>query len=261
MQSKSITSFDFENNIWQVHAHRQLPILLVERRNTALRTVQFAAVSMASNEILWNELDLGDDWWRGLESMSSHFLVLHGFEDANNPIRLGVYVFDLFTGAKVYANDVTTFYSLHHDKLVEKLGSAEDEAFYQIDLANGSKTEITIGEITESAEELHLATPIFIEPADDLFNKILRLILRYHHTEDVVCIEYLEHRQHICIVWTERRAEAMHQHLTLVNSVGELLLHETLASPLKGIALGSFFISQSHLVFVKNSSQLCYFSF
>lgn len=215
---------------------------------------------MATNEILWNELDLGDDWWRGLETMNQQFVVLHGFEDANNPIRLGIYVFDLYSGAKIYANDAATFYSLTEKVLVEKLITGEEETYFQINLATGIKTEVTVEGVAYATEEDHLATPLFIEPTDDAFNKILRLILRYHNPEEVVCIEYLEHHEHICISWIEKKEEVMQQHLSVVNSEGSLVLHETLASPLKGIALGAFFVSRLQLVFVKNSSQLCYFS-
>ena len=259
MQTKSITTFDFESNIWQVHAHPTLAILLVETRNADTRTVQFSAVDIIKNEVLWNTLNLGDDWWRSFETMTNTYLVLHGFEDAHNPVSSGVYVFDMFTGEKVYANDNSVFIKLEGDLLIEKLTIENDEVYSQVNLLTGQKSTISVPSIISATGENRILIPSYIEAEESSFNKIEVFINRYHSNEKVLSIEYLETQAHIAVAWIQQEENQLNHYIMLVDSLGNLVFKELIAENMKGKSPGAFLVAHHTIAFVKDSTALWYY--
>ena len=259
MQSKSITTFEFQHNIWQVHAHPQEPILLIETRNADTRTASFQAVNMPRHEILWTTLDMGDDWWRGLEMMTDKYLVLHGFEDANNPISSGIYVFELFTGKKVYANDKSIFISLEADHLVEKIVSGEEEIYYSVNLKDGKQTLTDAPENGLSIDYSLLKTPQWIEEGEPNFSKIAAFIHQYHSPLNILSIEYLETHECISVAWIEPVEQAFHQYVMVVDKEGNVLIKELVADNLKGKSPGAFLVAHGFIAFVKQQTSLWYY--
>jgi len=259
VQSKSITTFEFEHNIWQVHAHPQQPILLIETRNADTRTASFSAVNMPHHEMLWNTLDMGDDWWRGLEIMTDKYLVLHGFEDAHNPISSGVYVFDLFSGNKVYANDKSIFVNLEEDHLVEKILSGEEEIYHSVNLNDGKQIVIEAPENRLYMDYSLLKTPQWIEEGEPNFFKISSFIQQYHSAIKILSIEYLETHESIAVAWIEPNEQAFHQFVMVVDKEGNMLIKELVATNLKGKSPGAFIVAHGFIAFVKQQTSLWYY--
>lgn len=258
MQSKSITTFKFEHHIWQVHAHPQQPILLIETRNADTRTVTFSAVNMPHHDILWNTLDMGDDWWRGLETMTSKYLVLHGFEDAHNPISSGIYVFDLCTGNKVYTNDKSVFINLEEDHLVERILSAEEEIYHSINLKSGERIVIEAPKNGVPMDYSLVKTPQWIEEGESNFLKISSFIQQYHSPLKILSIEYLETHESIAIAWIEPCEQAFHQFVMVIDKEGNMLIKELVADNLKGKSPGAFIVAHGFIAFVKQQTSLWY---
>ena len=261
MQNNYLTLFDFETKIWRVHAHETQPLLLVETRDELAREVRFSMLNMSTNEVLWNQLDLGDDWWRAFETMNDEVLVLHGFEDAGNPVRAGVYVYDLRSGSKLYSNDSAVFNQLELDHVVESVTNGEQEQYYRVDLANNGKTLLDDFKSDRSFHSTQVLNPTLVESSDGSFPKIFNFIRRYDtNPNTIICVEYLEWQDHICVAYTSGVEGKLDLKLMIVDDHGHMLLSEMLSQGVRGITLGSFLVTQGYLVFVKNAVGIGYYS-
>ncbi|TAH24408.1 MAG: DUF4905 domain-containing protein [Cytophagales bacterium] len=258
VQSNFITTFDFPSKIWQVHAHPNLPILILEFRNSETRTCSFTCLQMDSNQILWSNPDLEEDWWRGLETMDGDYAVFYGFEDAQQPTRKGVFVLSLKTGAKVFFDENIFFDNIHQHILFYKKTNQE-ELLYGMDLRNLQHFEIVPSEIYYIKDTTNLQSPILVYPEDILFPKLMLLLEQHFPTHQVQMMEYLETNKYLIISFSEKGNEQLNQHLLLINADGNLLIQEVLGISQKGLLLGTFFVAHHHLVFVSKENTLNYY--
>lgn len=255
VQSKDITVIDFKTAIWIVHPHPTLPMLVVELRDNQTRTVDFALVNLRLKTKVWEGLALQDDWWSGVQVVNEKYLILYGFEDANNPVRKGLYVYKLDSKVLVYTQSDAVFEYLDSNILYYRIISDTASQLYKVDLTNLKIESMDNFAMQNQQSENQLETPVFFSPEDVLFGKILQLCEQYISVDNAAAIEYLEYNQFVCVVITIGSVDAV-QHLVVVDADGKLILSETIAQNLKGISLGTFFINHGYLVFVKDYSQL-----
>jgi hypothetical protein len=255
VQSKDITVIDFKTPIWIVHPHPTLPILIVELRDNQTRTVDFTLIDLRLKIKVWEGLNPQDDWWSGVEIINEKYLILYGFEDANNPVRKGLYVYKLDSKELVYSQSEAVFEYLNGDILYCRITNEAASQLYKVDLTNLKIESINDFTIQNLQSENHLEIPVFFSPEDVLFGKILQVCGQYISVENAVAIEYLEYNQFACVVVTLGTTN-VGQQLLVIDDSGKLILSETIAQNLKGISLGTFFISHGYLVFVKDYSKL-----
>jgi len=160
-------------------------------------------------------------------------------------------VFDSEQNTWRWENEYVTFVSANEDVIEIKttLGSVENNL--SLDVATGLETNRQFEQMTEKS--LH-ATLVSTE--DTYFKEIVDFVSKYTPLHPSHFCEYLETSNYIVVSYYVANEKLLDNYLLVTNPEGEELLHLCIAQGMKGIANGTFQVSNALLSFVKDKNEL-----
>ena len=255
-------------------------LLLTERgrvvgecRNQDKKTVSFFCLDEESGKPLWQDLNLEEPWWVGIEAVLNDTLLLHTYASPDMPEHRGIRAYDTQTGVLRWRNDNVTFWFGFGDRVFAYRDLFEKRVGYEIGLQTGELRAT----YDESLRELHAlrgeaiesqsdsaVTPPEIMSDDALDPSILALVNRTTKGKKIAGnVEYIKQNDllafnyHILAGTPAAQSQSFENHFFIYRlPQGTCAFSDIIGRDLKAYVPDSFFIRRSRLFFVKDQHTL-----
>ena len=244
-----------------------------ECRNQDKKTVSFFCLDEESGKPLWQNLNLQESWWVGIEAVLNDTLLLHTYASPDMPEHRGIRAYDTQTGVLRWRNDNVTFWFGFGDRVFAYRDLFEKRVGYEI----GLKTGALKATYNESLRELHAlrgeaiesqsdsaVTPPEIMSDDALDPSILALVNRTLKRREIAGnVEYIKQNDvlafnyHILARTSAGQSQSFENHLFIYRlPQGTCAFSDIIGRDLKASVPDSFFVRRSRLFFVKDQHTL-----
>jgi hypothetical protein len=242
----------FKGGIWKLVADESAGALIFEIRYEQEKRVVFSALDIDNYKFLWEEQALEEAWWVQLLGSSEGVILYTLYVETDNPDHKALLAFDLKDHTMLWfkPNLSMNFYS---DKLVWGV-SSKPEKRVVLDLLTGREM-VNFADEKDTVAKDTVIRPVQYADGTDHFSTIKRFLSGKLNLLPVIALEYVEYQNLIFISFNVME-EGLVNYLLVLQADGEILLHETLDSPQKGIGVDTFFIWKGCLFFVKNRKEL-----
>ncbi len=251
-------SHQFEGKIWNMIADPRAHYLLLEIRQEIRHQVSFALLDLKEDHLVWKEVTFEEPWWIGATATDGKTLVLHIFEDTQNPEAKRFIAVDIKSRKTIWQSATFQVIAIREEWLLgyEK---QDDQRLYQlVSMKDQSSTAVSEEERERllEAENKNLRFPFHYTETHPYFDTVKQFIIQYTHTTPVRGCEYLEQQDLILMSYYIHESQALANYLLVIDQEGRLCLQEKLDQALTQIGLGTFFTTDDHLVLIKEKSQL-----
>lgn len=249
-------SQSFDGVIWNSRAATNRNVLLLEIRNAEKKQVSFAAFDYRKNTFLWRDKSFDEPWWVNLSAVYDDIVLYTLYLETNNPDRKALLAYSL-------ADHKMLWWSNDFSLTAVSIGKVKG---FSSKLSKEVMLDIQSGNVVENGAPFEpiLALGNQVKPfqyADDMehFTTVQTFLHAKLNLLPVVALEYLEHDSLIFISYNVTE-NGLVNYLLVLSLNGDVLLHEKLDEPQKGIGLDTFFILNGCLFFVKNRRELVSYS-
>ena len=238
---------------------------VLELRDTTVHEVQYTVIDLLNKQSFKQDLSLEDAWWTGITAFQEDKLVVHRFQDSENPEIKVFYVLDIQTERICWQSESIIFVKMHNDELYGYEKTAENEQIYKIISLEDHSEKIVepiefdrkIRQLTEVQEKNKpLIYPFYYPQEHAYFATVGAFLKQFMHIHPVNGCEYLEHQGAIIISYYIYEEKSLSNYLLVINQAQEVLLHDKIGSQLVGLGVDTFFIVRNSLVFIKEKYQL-----
>lgn len=251
---KKIFDHTFPFAVWRLVPSSSSEISwAVELRSAQQKTVNYYFCQPDASPL---KLELGLDWWSGIEVVLGNLLVLHGFAQPDLPIHQGIIVADGNTGNIKWQDEYLIFESADEATLKAKIPTgAQQTLFFELNTGNELSEDISLAEPQNEVE------PIVYLQEHPNFPQIVTFIHSLTEHEPVKLVEYFETNENLVLSYFTSYDRLIDNYILVTDNAGEILLHDRLVADQKGIAKGTFMVSNGLLSFVKDKQQVVVYSF
>lgn len=198
---------------------KTLRVILLEMRDGDQKEVSFAALNVKTGEVLWEGLQLEENWWISMAGVSNGFLYFSEFEKDN---------------------------AIPKVKKLQKL-RIEDAVLVEDDSEDPQELL--------SAEDFEL--PI-VYPKESEHNNTLTDFLKQKgfHLEDQD-IHYYQTPNEIIFVFLDKNNGVLQRKLVICDTEGEVLFSEVMDKKVQNQIMDSFFVVENMLLYIKEKEIWC----
>lgn len=132
--------FSAQNILWRV-MFSENGLILGEDRDTEKKMVTFFCIGAKNGKPLWTNKTFGDQWWIGLDGVTSDRLYLHRFRKPDMPEHKSIIAVELRTGNLIWQNSECTFLALHPPFVFGYKDLFERRVYYKIEGSTGETIE------------------------------------------------------------------------------------------------------------------------
>ncbi|MTI30183.1 DUF4905 domain-containing protein [Cytophagales bacterium RKSG123] len=238
-------------------------LLVLEIRDHENHLVSFSAINLETKQLLWDGLTFEESWWLGLTALEKNILLIHEFEDSQNPENQKLFALDVSKQEVLWAVSDFTYLCTEGKQVVGFTREGEERYFSTIDLLNGKIS--TLGEtaarfIQQKAKAKQTNTktdfPIHYTEENAYFQNFSEFLESKLYIKAVKACDYLEYGNKIIISYYSIEKENLANFIVVFDESGQQLLHEKLDENLEGVGMDTFFRTNDQLIFIKNKTQI-----
>jgi hypothetical protein len=262
--SSSLTKwsgYQFTGTIWNIVAHSERPVLIIETRDEESKTVRFSAYDIGADTFNWKDFELEERWWVSVSVFADDVVLFTVYLDKQNPDRKSVVAIDHATRKMLWWRNNFAFSAVTNN-IVQGADTQAGMKVLSLNLKTGEPLE-NIKELSreENIKELSgeenflLRRPLQYLQESGHFETVAQFLKMRLGVQAVSAVEYLEIGGFIVISFYSD-TPSLANYLIVVNEDGTTCLSEKIGEQLKGIGLDTFFIFAGYLIFVKNKREL-----
>jgi len=261
-----VFSFSSPAKIWNLLTDREAHYLYLELRDEEAHQVSFTAYDLQVGELLWDDLHFEEDWWIGLSAAEGKLLVLHTYEDNDNPEIKSFFAVRNDTQKIVWQDQRLQVLDVYQGKLYGFIREDTATSYKSISLETNEQQNLSDREIADvlkraSPENKYIRHPFHYTAEDTYFGTVSRFVQHYLNQQIKAGCEYLDENGLIFISYYLEENKALANYLLVLDKEGELLLHEKLDDQLANIGLGTFMLARDQLIFIKQKRKLLSYAF
>lgn len=139
MKIKKLYTFTNKRQIW-----RLLPFddkLIIEERDPEKKEVSFNCIKMETGDTIFNNLQLEEKFWIGIEKIYDGLIFFHKYEKPDLPRHKGISALDIKTKKVIWENTDLTFLFIYDQKIFCYLDKFEGRLFFTLDVKTGELLE------------------------------------------------------------------------------------------------------------------------
>jgi hypothetical protein len=187
---KPLWNHSSKNVLWRVMFSYN-GLIIIEDRNTETKSTSFSCLDSATGNPVWKEKFLGEQWWIGLDGITSERLYLHGFKKPDMPENKNIIAVDVTSGEVLWQNNECTFLAIQSPFIYGYKDLFERRVYYRINENDGKTVEelpSLPGDIDPNSqyEKTDFIFPQSLSESEvDLWN-IVRGEIEYAHVEHII---------------------------------------------------------------------------
>lgn len=232
--------------------------LFLEIRDEDSHQVSFAAIDLEAERLIWDRVTFEESWWIGATATDGKVLVLHTYQDSQNPEHKSYFAIDVKSRQMVWQSDNFQVLGIKGEWLSGYEKEDDLRQYKQVSIRNHSQKLLSAEEERRvlAAENKNMHYPFHYTEAQPYFETVKQFIIQYTNTSPLKGCEYLEYKDYILISYYIQENNALANYLIVIDTEGHLVLQETLDHHLTQIGLGTFFIAREKLILIKEKSRL-----
>lgn len=201
-KKKGEWEINFLYPIWRISPNHQ-NCIITEVRNITEKIVSFHCVNATTGQLRWDNLQLSQKWWIGIEGIFGDVLILHEYERPDLPAHKKIIAIDLNTGKIIWSNDELVFISSDNYYILAKKITFNSTQYLKLNLLTGELIcELDENEFRTTSEELKKQELIYYRipleySIDQLPNVTVQKFVQLHNkksdiVEPIEVFTYLE---------------------------------------------------------------------
>lgn len=204
-------------------------------------------------------------WWQGLEDAQHGLIFLHGYGDRKLGEHKGIVALSAQEQKILWENKELTFYGITEDGILVYPASDPENKFALLQFETGAvlSEKFSQHQAMEKvdfytvARNINCLFPLHYKEGEAYFEQVRNFLSVQLPCKPVKAIDYAETENFIICSFYETDAFGeLNNQLVVFDLEGNLYLHETLGTRLKGIGTDTFFIFKEILYFIQNRSFL-----
>jgi len=268
MKLKKFYKHDNGKQIWRI-----LPTsnkkLVVEERDAKTKEVFFSCVEINSGKKLFNEFQLEEKNWIGIESIYNDIIFFHAYGKPDMPSHKRIIAFNIVSQSILWQNDNYVFSFVFEDKVYCYQQRFESRVFFALDYLTGNILEdfgndvTVINQLKEKVDEDFWKQNYNFpenfnrnDPLDETYKKHLHQIL----TENVIKgeLNYLKMNDLLMFNYHEvSKSNTLNNIFVAVDlSKNKIVLKEYLDKNLINLMPESFFVKDNFLFLIVDKTKL-----
>ena len=140
MKLKKLYKHNNQKQIWRI-----LPTtsdkIVIEERNSISKEVFFSCLQIESGKKIFNELQLEEKNWCGIESIYKDIIFFHTYAKPNMPAHKSIIAFNILSKSILWQNDNYVFTFVFDDKVYCYQQRFENRIFFALDYLTGNVVE------------------------------------------------------------------------------------------------------------------------
>lgn len=158
MKLKKLYKHDNKKQIWRILPTSENKVV-VEERDSATKEVFFNCFEIESGKKIFNEFQLDEKNWCGIESIYKDVIFFHTYGKPDMPNHKSIIAFDIQSQKILWRNDSYVFALVYGDKVYCFQQRFESRVFLTLDYLTGNLSEelgsdaSTINQIKEKVDE------------------------------------------------------------------------------------------------------------
>jgi len=268
MKLKKLYKHDNKKQIWRILPTSQNKVV-VEERDSNTKEVFFSCFNVESGKKLFNEFQLDEKNWCGIESIYKDIILFHTYGKPDMPAHKSIIAFDIHSQNILWQNDSYVFSFVYEEKVYCYQQRFESRGFFALDYLTGNVLEdfgndtSPINKLKEESDakfwEQNYLFPEYFNrnnSAKKHYEKYLQQVL----TEKVIKgeINYLNYEDILLFNFHEvTKTNTLSNEFIAVDLVKKkFLLKETLDKNLINLIPESFFVKDNFLFLIIDKTKL-----
>jgi len=237
----------FNGTIWRMEIDELRDTILVEIRNDSEKQVSFAAISLLTGQVYFQDLKTPERWLTGMEAAYSGVLLLHNYQSENGPTHKGITAVDSETSNTLWSN-----YNIAFDHLSVNGAVVYDT---RIQPRRLSLIDVKSGDITRAYEpaidtllDNQIVLPAMISPSE---------LSAVDINVEVVgnMVHYLEYNNLIIVSLHALMEGQLTQSILIIDS-GKTVYRDLLNEGIQKMQPEAFIVHKNRLIYIKNKTEL-----
>jgi hypothetical protein len=269
---KPAWEFDAGAIIWRIFFNSENKIV-GESRNESTKTTSFFCIDANSGRPLWNNLEINEPWWVGIETVGDRWVVLHGYNRPDMPEHRGIQLVEIDTGKLKWKNDDATFWFMDRKNIYAQKYLYEKRIGYELDINTGEiieeysdnldvlydKRKNALQEKINEQNDILFPELYLSDKADPSINEIVRCITNGEALNG--WIEYFVNKGILTLSYYQREKKDGSQLLANILKLynldnNKLLFNRIIDRELQAPNHDTFFIKIPFIYFINNRSML-----
>lgn len=245
MQSQ--ISYRFQSPVWRLEIDALGKTIFAEVRDQSDRKVHFAAISLNTGELLFDNLQTEERWLTGIETAYNGVLLLHNYQSEAGPVHKGLTAIDGDTGKVLWNNFTHAFDHLSANGPMVYDTRMQPRKLFMMDIITG-----TMVRPYNSSSDAGLDNEIVL-PEETSIGSLKHISLLTEPFGNT--IHYLEHNN-FRIVSLHTFAEGTLQQRLYIMRDAEVVYEDLLNNDIQKWQPEAFLLHKDQLIYLKDKSQL-----
>ena len=237
----------FKSTVWRLEIDPNRDIIFAEIRDSADKKVRFAALSLKTGRVLFDDLETEERWLTGIETAYDGVLLLHNYQSETGPVHKGLVAIDGETGKTLWNNYTIAFDHLSINGPVVYDSRLQSPKLFLADSRTGA-TQRPYDPSIDMGIDNHIILPDAL--ASGFWASLPLTNKPFGNT-----VHYLDHNNRRIVSLHTFAEGALRQHLYILNE-GEIVYEDLLNTDIQKLQPESFLLYKGHLIYLKNQSQL-----
>ena len=239
----------FDHAVWRIIASSsETSSWAIELRNPTKQDVEYYFVNQNAK---LKKLNTELNWWSGIECVFGENIVFHEYLQQDLPIHKGIFVFNAEENQTKWSNEFIAFVSANKTHIKAKTILGSTDQILVLDFKTG--LEIVNEDVLDTIPQKECNV---IGQDQMYFKEVSAFIQKFTQFQPVSLCEYSEENKAMIISYYIKNNNVLENYLLVTDLSGEEKLHLCIATDLKGVATGTFNVSNSFLSFVKDRKEL-----
>lgn len=247
-----MAEIQFSGVVWNIVAHPDRPLLLVESRDEKKKQAAFSVLDVNSGDFLWKEEVFEEPWWISLTEAVNDIVLLTVFREGENPDHKTLLACDLTTRTLLWWRNNFSMSDVNSSS-VSGTDAAQGMKKITLDLRTGQ--EVSGHQVLPLARNFPVTKPFQYLEGSRHFDTVSAFVAARSDVRPVSMIEYAEYGPFV-VISCYGQQDGLANFLLLFRNDGRPVFVETIGENLKGVGMDTFFIFSGYLTFVKKRSSL-----
>jgi hypothetical protein len=238
--------------------------LLLEIRDSEKHEVSFTAIDLNEKRLMWDGLSFEESWWIGMSALQDDVLLLHQYEDSQNPENSQLFAVDVNSCEVLWAVTDFTFLNIVKGKVIGFTRKEEERYYSTIELKSGEiaaagslTAQLLEQNAQQEAQQMTAGRFPLHYPEDNEYFATFRTFLEKQLGVQVVkACDYLEYGGLILISYYLYKDKSLTNYMVVFDQQGRALLHEKLDSQLPAVGMDTFFVINDQLIFICDKKEI-----
>lgn len=261
---KQLFSYSFDRQVWNILVDQAATWLVVALRKEENRETSFATISLKKKQLHSEAFIRPTElWWIDMSAIIKDMLLLHTYQDPRIPVKTTLIAYDLPTQRLQWQKNAFTLLSCTDEWLIGQQANNEVTNYEILHITTGKVRAIDknvaqqyIARGQHPEDRALQAYPAHLLESEPAFATIQKFIQTKLALWAVKACDYLAYKGVFVISFYFYQEKKLMNNLVVVDPRGTISFHTTLDKELTGVGLGTFFVVQDQLIYLKGKNTI-----